>query len=293
MKALQIFLIFQMVAFSWSFSQLSVSNGNFSQASDCPVFVDEFDLLLDWQKLTGEPDFYDCDFTFLIDFAVSDHDPGYGKYVGIKMEDDSLSTADAFGQNLNETILPNESVTLSFTAQTVHAGAYKGDCAGIALYGFEDALTDTLGLNNISESQTAVELGSTAIIDEGFWRRKSITFTALDTINALAFSPEIVSGCRQYFFIDEVSITRNYASLSESAMPNLQVFPNPCQDKISLSSPMPLKGHSYTLYALEGSIVQSGVIVDDFLPVDTLEPGTYLLSVKSPSGIFNTSFVKL
>lgn len=292
MRQLILFFVGLFSVYNWSFSQLTIANGSFSTADSCPITIDEFGLLTDWIQLTGSPDFYDCDFTFWADYPLTDYDSGEIKYVGFSSEGDSLQNADAFGQNLNESILPGQEVELYFIAQTTYGGLYKNDCAGIALFGMKDTLSDFSGYYNVAEHPLTIELGSTEIYDHWWWELDTISFIAPDTINALIFSPQMVNGCRQYFFIDEVRIDNNTLHAETSLAPELVIFPNPALDRIYLKNIGSFDGISFHIYAIDGKLIKTGFLNDNSITVEDLENGTYLLELITPEGLKAFKFVK-
>lgn len=292
MRLFEVLLIMQMGICQYSFGQLSILNPSFSQADTCPVYIDEFELLTHWQSVTGASDFYDCNFTFLIDHPISDYNPGYGKYVGFDIKNDVLLTADSFGQNLNEPILPGQSITIGFNAQTVYGGAYKNDCAGISVYGIKDTISSLTAHNNASEYPTALVLGTTPIMTNWWWEFQSITFTASDTINALIFSPEIIASCKQYFFLDEISIMQNSLTINETSNHAIQMFPNPCRNIMFMSSSLDLKGNMFSVYSVAGHLIQNGVLEHNYLNTKEFESGTYFINIKTDEKTVTTRFIK-
>lgn len=283
-------LLIHLSFYNGAWSQLTLLNWDFSLADTCPVFVDEFDLLDDWVAVTGAPDFYDCDFTFLIDHPVSDYDPGVGKYVGIKVENDSLQTADSFGQTLSQPILPGTPVEIRFTSQTVYGGAYKNDCAGVALWGVEAPDLVTTELNNISELEGGFELGVTDVYTHWSWTWDTLYFIAPDTINALVFSPQLVPGCRQYFFIDQILI-ESTVGVKELEEKKVKLFPVPAKDQINIDFPSSIQGSPFSIYSISGNLVSTGVLADNSIDISNLPKGSYFIRIETEKEMIHAKFI--
>ena len=81
------------------------------------------------------------------------------------------------------------------------------------------------------------------------------------------------------------------ASTEELALETPEVFPNPATDKIHVTN-VPA-GANYAIVGITGQTVSNGVIPQNAeIRVESLEPGTYLLVVKSNNSWSKVSFIK-
>ena len=290
MRPLVLLFLLQLFGNGFVSAQVVIQNHDFQLSDSCPVASDQFEKLSVWKQVTGNPDFFDCDYTFQIDFPLTDYDPGQQNYVGIKVEDDSLQSADSFGQNLNEPILPGEFVSMTIVGQTVYGGAYSGDCAGISVYGLKDSLGSNLPYNNIGELPNVELLGSTAIYEDFWWDLRGISFTAVDTINAIILSPQLIDGCKEYFFIDRIHLS-NQVGMSEEQLARFQIYPNPVGSTMSIQSSEELVGLPYKVVSITGRVVQSGSLTES-IDVSKIDSGVYFLRVKTQNGEVDQRFIK-
>lgn len=271
-------------------AQVVIQDPNFEVADSCVTYLDQFHVLTHWEKITGEPDYFDCDFTFIIDHPHSDHNDHVGNFVGLKLDDDSLMTADAFGQNLNEVIPYQSYVEVAFIAQGPYGGMYSGACAGMTLYGLSDSIQVDSSYANIGENPNAIVMGTTDHYDFFWWKRDTISFTTTLPISALVFSPEIVPGCKQYIYIDQITIS--VAPIPDPEPSELQIYPNPVSAELKLVGPTKYFGSDFVIISENGELVKKGKLSQS-IDVSSFAQGTYFLRISREDETIEMSFVKL
>lgn len=290
MKFLLKVVFFIIFSTGFSSAQVVIQDPDFEVADSCVTYLDQFHVLSNWEKITGEPDYFDCDFTFIIDYPHSDYDDHIGNFVGMKLDDDSLMSADAFGQNLNETIPYQSFVEVEFIAQGPYGGMYNGACAGMTLYGLYDSIQVDSSYANIGGNPNAIALGTTDPYDYFWWKRDTISFVTPFQISALVFSPELVPGCKQYIYIDQINIS--VAPIPNTEPSELQIYPNPVSSELNLVGPAKYFGSDFDIISENGELVKKGKLSQS-IDVSSFAQGTYFLRVSGVEKTMEMSFVKL
>lgn len=88
--------------------------------------------------------------------------------------------------------------------------------------------------------------------------------------------------------LDKVLVP-SLASIVDNTMNELNIFPNPTAEKINLDG---VNG-SYTITNLFGQTVLEGVSNGQFIDVNNLTEGTYIITVTDSEKVYQTQFVKL
>lgn len=78
--------------------------------------------------------------------------------------------------------------------------------------------------------------------------------------------------------------------IGEELANDLKIFPNPVVQNINLSSE--LKNASFSIYSLDGRVMQSGSVEGGVIPVDQLKSAVYVLEIASGSQVMRKKFVK-
>lgn len=80
------------------------------------------------------------------------------------------------------------------------------------------------------------------------------------------------------------------AAVAQLKFQSLEFYPNPVSDKIQLKG---LNQGKYLIYNTAGQLVQSGSVQNGNVSVETLVPGTYMLSVQTAGQTHQARFVRL
>jgi transforming growth factor-beta-induced protein len=88
--------------------------------------------------------------------------------------------------------------------------------------------------------------------------------------------------------LDKVLVP-SLASIVDNEIKDVTIFPNPAVDKIKLNG---VNG-SYTVTDLFGKTVLEGVSNGQFIDVNNLSEGTYIITVQDSVEVYQTQFVKL
>ena len=88
--------------------------------------------------------------------------------------------------------------------------------------------------------------------------------------------------------LDKVLVP-SLASIVDNEIKDVTIFPNPAVDKIKLNG---VNG-SYTVTDLFGKTVLEGVSNGQFIDVNNLSEGTYIITVHDSVEVYQTQFVKL
>jgi hypothetical protein len=86
-------------------------------------------------------------------------------------------------------------------------------------------------------------------------------------------------------------MSSNTASLNDEKLKDLKVYPNPIQNKLSLS----IKENSnWVLYAVDGKKIRSGkiTVTNAMIPIGNLKTGFYFLKVKNDKGTKSFRLIK-
>jgi hypothetical protein len=73
----------------------------------------------------------------------------------------------------------------------------------------------------------------------------------------------------------------------------IQIFPNPCFDRINLIPKNEIYKASYSIQSMDGKIIQKGIVEDTFsIETSNLISGMYVLTIENKNQIFYTKFIK-
>ena len=75
---------------------------------------------------------------------------------------------------------------------------------------------------------------------------------------------------------------------------NLGIFPNPSQDYITIKShDQKMRDFDFTMYDMQGRMVDSGRSDGQIIKVDKLEQGAYILNIFTKEGVLHGKFIKM
>jgi len=100
---------------------------------------------------------------------------------------------------------------------------------------------------------------------------------------------DVLAGNGVVHVIDAVLVP-SLASINESSMVDLNVYPNPTADVIQISS---VSADHFTIINNSGTVVKKGEMVDNQILVSDLEIGTYFLQLTNKTSVYQARFVKM
>ncbi|MFT5822170.1 MAG: hypothetical protein ACI8ZM_003426, partial [Crocinitomix sp.] len=105
-------------------------------------------------------------------------------------------------------------------------------------------------------------------------------------VNATWVYPDLVDD-EGDFLVEFDDITNAIPSYVETI--NLAVYPNPFNDIINLPE---INEGIYSIYSIDGQLMQEGIVNSQQLDLGHLKSGTYLLTVQTTDGIYKKRLIK-
>jgi hypothetical protein len=92
-------------------------------------------------------------------------------------------------------------------------------------------------------------------------------------------------------YLDDITcITADPVYVKEVEKSNIQLFPNPVQDKLNINTDEEIKNLS--IYSLDGKLIRKYNGFESFIHVEFLNQGTYLIEIETSKGISRQRIIK-
>ncbi len=193
------------------YSQNILINGDFETFSTLPTTQGQIVNATPWQNVVLSSDYMNTTYagwTPNIGGAYS----GTG-FAGFATYGNSNGSAEAIGQSISgNPLLPNVQYNIKAYAKMTSApaggfGNYTDICGGLTLYGFtSQPVIGTAGIHTNSLPGATLLWNSDSVYSTA-WNLFEGCFQSPATINYLVVTLENIPGCRQYVFVDSLSLT--------------------------------------------------------------------------------------
>lgn len=119
----------------------------------------------------------------------------------------------------------------------------------------------------------------------------SFAITSLDSLSLEVVAQTTMSpvGYKGYaeMIMDDLKLTST-SNVTHSPFSDIQIFPNPSEGRLIIKNGQHLK---YKIFALNGALIQSGVISDDEILID--KKGSFILQIMQGGWMHNHRFINL
>lgn len=151
---------------------------------------------------------------------------------------------------------------------------------------------DTMVVNGVDTID--IEYYGEVTVPAGTFQNVYTSVDRSDSLSKLFFAPDVGyirqdSEGETILVLDAYNFSGVVTSSKEISKSEIQLFPNPTSNSISITSGEPIS--NYQIWDLAGKLVLSGVY-EKSINVNALTQGTYLITLKSDNAISTQKFIK-